>query len=453
MSIAAEIKQLTRLALPVSLGQLAIVGMTATDVLIAGWAGTEELAGMNLGVNTWNMIALFFMGIGFATQPLVARQYGAGKPLGVKHQLHQSIWLCLGLGVLCSISALLGVLGLGYIQFEPELMNIAQSYLLVMSLCGVPFIVLPALRGTLEGVSLTQPVMLVNFGAFLLNIPLDYVLVNGLYGFPKLGGVGCAWATVVVVYLMVFANLYFLKNHPRLIKQKLLSNFEAIDRVTAMRTFKLGFPIGLSIVVELSMFAGAGILNAKFGAVETAAHAVAITIASASFMFYMGLGQGVTIRASQMLGANNPEAARYSVKVGTVFNVALAAMIATLFVLLTEPLIRMASDDEAVIELGIVLLLFGAAFQIADSLQVAIVCALRAYNDTASPPKYQILSFWVFGVPLGVGLAFYEWIPGLGGAPGMWFAMTASLYLVAILLLFRLRSMIKAYEHDFEPTI
>ena len=67
MSAVAEIKQLVRLALPVSIGQLALVGMTATDVLIAGWAGTEELAGMNLGVNTWNMIAMFFMGIGLAT--------------------------------------------------------------------------------------------------------------------------------------------------------------------------------------------------------------------------------------------------------------------------------------------------------------------------------------------------------------------------------------------------
>jgi len=452
MSAVAEIKQLVRLALPVSIGQLALVGMTATDVLIAGWAGTEELAGMNLGVNTWNMIAMFFMGIGLATQPLVARHFGAKRSARVKHQLHQSIWLCLALGVLCSLSALLAVVGLGYIQFEPELMSIAQSYLLVISLCGIPFILLPALRGTLEGVSLTQPVMLVNFGKFLINIPLDYVLVNGLYGFPELGGVGCAWATVAVVYMMVFANLYFLKKHPKVAEQNLLSDFEPIDKATVLKTFKLGFPIGLSIIIELSMFAGAGIMIAKLGSIETAAHAVAITIASASFMFYMGLGQGVTIRASQMLGADDPDAARFSIKVGTILNVSLAAFIALMFVLFAEPLIRMASSDESVIELAIVLLLFGAAFQIADSLQVAIIYALRAYNDTASPPKYQVLSFWVFGVPLGVGLAFFDWWPGLEGAKGMWTAMTASLYLVSLLLWYRLWQMISNYQHEPEST-
>ncbi len=449
MNALTEIKQLVRLALPVSLAQLAIVGMTATDVLIAGWAGTQELAGMNLGVNTWNMIAMLFMGIGLATQPLVARQYGAKNHKGVKHQLHQSIWLCLFLGVLCTLSAVLGAYALSAIAFEPELLRIAQSYLLVISLCGIPFILLPALRGTLEGVSLTKPVMLLSFAAFLINIPLDYILVNGLYGLPKLGAVGCAWATVSVVYIMVGATLWLLKKHPQLVEQKVLSDFEPIDRATIWNTLKLGFPIGLSITIELSMFSGAGILIAKFGVIETAAHAVAITIASASFVFYMGLGQGVTIRASQRLGADDPEGARYSVKVGTGLNVFLSAIIAVLFVAFTEPLIRLASSDETVVELGITLLLFGAAFQIADSLQVAIICALRAYHDTVSPPKYQVFSFLLFGLPLGIGLSFFAWWPGLEGAKGMWVAMTASLYLIAILLFYRYLRMVNAYEHHY----
>jgi len=97
-----EIMALIKLALPVALTQLAVVGMTATDVLIAGHAGTIELAGMNLGANTWNMIILFFMGIGFATQPLVAARFGASDDAGVKHQMHQSIWLGLASGILAT---------------------------------------------------------------------------------------------------------------------------------------------------------------------------------------------------------------------------------------------------------------------------------------------------------------------------------------------------------------
>jgi len=95
-----EVKSLIKLAAPVSLAQMSLVGMSATDVLIAGQAGTIELAGMNLGVNTWNMVIMFFMGVGFATQPLVAKQFGANNDVGIKHQLHQSIWMCFALGLI-----------------------------------------------------------------------------------------------------------------------------------------------------------------------------------------------------------------------------------------------------------------------------------------------------------------------------------------------------------------
>ena len=449
MTVWSELKALVRLALPVSLAQLAIVGMSATDVLVAGWAGTEELAGMNLGVNTWNMIALFFMGIGFATQPLVARRFGAGQSQGVKQQLHQSTWLGLLCGIGCLVAVLAAVFALDLVAFDPTILRIAKDYLLVMSLGAIPFALLPALRGTLEGVSLTAPVMWVNAVAFLINIPLDIILVNGLYGAPKLGGVGCAWATVIVIYWMLLANFWMLKVHPKLAEQCLLREWHRPDWAAIGKTWQLGFPIGISIVVELSMFSGAGIMIAKFGAVETAAHAVAITVASASFMLYVGLGQGVTIRASQMLGAHQPDQAWYAVKVGTWFNVALACLFAGIYVVFAPQLVALASSDQAVVQLGVALLLFGAAFQLADCLQVAIICALRAYGDTVSPPQYQVMSFWVFGVPLGVGLAFWGWWPGLEGAKGMWFAMTASLYLVAILLFRRLLSMVKHYQHDY----
>ncbi len=437
-SAIKEVTSLVNLAAPVSLAQLSMVGMSATDVLIAGHAGTVELAGMNLGFNTWNMIILFFMGIGLATQPLVAKQFGAGSLSGVKHQLQQSIWLCLLLGCIAALIVWLGVWILSFIQFEAHMLSIARRFLMVMSLCAIPMCLMPALRGSLEGMSLTRVVFLVNFAAFLLNIPLDYILVNGLYGMPVLGGVGCAWATVVLVWLSFFAAVVILKRHKKVKQHALLTNFESPNYTTIRKTFGMGLPIGVSIIVELSMFSGAGMLIATLGVVEAGAHAVAITVASISFMLYMGLAQGVTIRASQFLGAGKPEAAWYTVKVGTVFNMSLAALICALFVFYTEPLIRLFSQDDKVVEVAVVLLYFGAAFQLVDCLQVAIVHALRAYHDTSSPPKYQLFAFWVVGLPLGVGLTFERWWPGLKDAKGMWFAMVVSLTLAGVLLLRRL---------------
>lgn len=434
----SEIRSLIKLAAPVSLAQLSLVGMSATDVLIAGHAGTVELAGMNLGANTWNMVILFFMGIGFATQPLVAKHFGAHNDLGIKHQLHQSIWMCLGLGFAAMLVVWLCALGLQKAPFDAQMLSIAVEFLFVISLCAIPMSLIPAVRGTLEGMSLTRVVFLVNFAAFLLNIPLDYILVNGLYGFPRLGGVGCAWATVFLMWSVFLISWLILKYHVHLQAKRLFYAFEKPDIAAIKRTLKMGVPIGVSIVIELSMFAGAGMLIAMFGVVQASAHAVAITVASMSFMLYTGLGQGVTIRASQLLGAKMPDEAWYTVKVGTALNVMVAAVICVVFIIFTEPLIRLFSSDPSVVPLAVVLLYFGAAFQLADSLQVAVICALRAYHDTSSPPKYQFVSFLVFGLPIGVGLAFWEWWPGLAGAKGLWFAMVVSLSMVGLLLLWRL---------------
>lgn len=433
-----EIVELVRLATPVSLAQLSLVGMSATDVLIAGQAGTVELAGMNLGVNTWNMVIFFFLGIGFSTQPLIAKRFGAQDHAGIKHQFHQSMWVCFALGTF----AMILVCGIAWVfqflSFEQDMLRIAQNYLYVVSLCAIPITLVPALRGTFEGMSLTRVVFLVNFVVFLLNIPFDYVLVHGLFGFPKFGAVGCAWATVILMWFSVVVFLSIMRFHKITRALGLTKQFEKPHRKTVGETLKLGLPIGFSIVVELSMFAGAGMLIALFGPVETAAHAVAITLASMSFMIYMGLAQGVTIRASQFLGAEKPEAAWVTVKVGTGFNLLIAALLSVFFILFAGPLVKLFISDTEVMQVAVVLLYFGAAFQVADCLQVAVIHALRAYHDTRSPPKYQVVAFLLIGMPIGYGLAFLGWWPGLEGAKGMWFAMVLSLFLVGILLTWRL---------------
>ena len=446
-----EIKSLLALAVPVSLAQLALVGMTATDVLVAGNASTADLAGMNLGANTWNMVALFFMGIGFATQPLIAKRFGANDEVGIKHQLHQSMWMCLVLGVIAMLCVGLIAWVIGFIDYQADMLAIAQGYLFAISLCAIPLVLIPAVRGVLEGMSQTRVVLWINFAAFLLNIPLDYILVNGLYGMPKLGGVGCAWATVILIWGMFLVTLLVLVWHKKVRDLRLLHDLQKPHRETIGKTFKLGFPIGLSIVIELSMFCGAGMLIAVFGATQASAHAVAITIASMSYMLYMGLGQGVTIRASQLLGAGKSAAAWYTIKAGISFNVFLSVCLCVLFVIFNNTLVSFFTQDSEVVQLAVVLLYFGAAFQIADSLQVAVVSALRAYHDTASPPKYQFFSFWVIGLPLGVGLAFYDWWPGLEEAKGLWFGMVASLFLVGVLLLRRLLARVHGETENHKP--
>ena len=435
----AEVSALIKLALPVSLAQLAIMGMAATDVVIAGRVSTTDLAGMTLGANTWNLISLFFMGISFATQPLIAKQFGAGNGSGLKKQFHQSIWMCLGLGAIAMFVVWLVAFLMRFSSYETGMLEVARNYLFVISLSALPIVMIGALRGTLEGMSLTKAVFYINLAAFLINIPLDYVLVNGLFGVPKLGGVGCALATTILVWAMFGVCISVLKYHQRLLSLELFKGFQGPNKSEIYKTVQLGLPIGVSIVIEMSLFAGSGIFIAKFGELEAGAHAVAITVASMSYMFYMGIGQGVTIRAAQLMGAGQRPEAWYVIKAGSYLNLILSILVCALFIFFTEPLVRLFSSDEKVIPLAVILLYYGAAFQIVDSLQVAAIFGLRAYQDTVSPPKYQFLAFWVFGLPLGVYLSFFNTNLGFTGAKGMWFAMIVSLFVVGVLLLRRLK--------------
>ena len=235
------------------------------------------------------------------------------------------------------------------------------------------------------------------------------------------------------------AYILLLLWHPALRKAKLLRQLQLPQRERLSNTFRLGLPIGFSIVIEMSMFSGVGILIATLGTTETAAHAIALSIASTSFMIYMGLGQGITIRASQHLGAENPAAARYAVGVGMRINLVLALLMSVIFLLSRDALVALFSDDPQVAALAVGLMLFAALFQLGDCLQITVLSALRAWHDTASPPRYQMIAFWGVGLPVGTWLGLFADWPALAGAPGFWLAMVLGLFIAAGLMLRRLQ--------------
>ena len=434
----SEIKSLSRLALPVALSQLAIMGMGITDVLLAGHAGTDELAGLSLGTNIWCVTILFFFGIGLITQALVGRYFGAEDTQALRQQIHQSMWLTLACGLLGALTILLAAEILLFSGFEPMMAARAHGYLQAIAWGAVPMTMLSALRGSLEAMNLTQSVFWINFAVFLLNIPLDYALIYGAWGFPKLGAVGCGWATAVLLWVGLFASAAMLQWHKKIRHLQVFKGFSMPDIAIILSTLKLGFPIGLSVLIEMSMFAGAGMLIAYFGPIAAGAHSIAISIASASFMIYLGFSAGVIIRASQQLGAKSYAGARYSVKVGTSFNLLLAFILSIVFWLFREPLVSLYTSDTAVIRLAAQLLLLGAAFQVVDCLQAATIAALRAYHDTVSAPKVQMFAYWLIGLPIAIGLGFYSELPGISGPHGFWVAMIISLTISGLLLLRRL---------------
>lgn len=432
-SVTVEAGHLTKLAVPVVLSQLALMGMGVTDIVVAGRSGTDQLAGMTLGNNLWNLVAYFFFGIGLAAQPLIGHAFGAGDRRGIRRQFQQAIYAAIFTGIICFLSALLMsqiLLNLGY---EKRLAQIGSSYLGVMAFGGMAMTLLPVLRSTLEAMSQTKVVTTTLLTAFLINIPLDYVLVIGYGPFPALGSVGCAYASVIVLWFVIVWLSLLLGSRSRNRHLRLMDRFNRPNIAIIKENLKLGLPIGFTVTIELGLFVTAALLIGYFGAVSTAAHSVAISAASVCYMFYMGLGQGVVIRASQLLGAGESSKAWFSIRLGIAMTGALATLMSLSIFFLRTHIPGLYSNDAEVIQLASVLLIWAAIFQIGDSLQCVGMYGLRAYKDTLTPLRYQLVSFWVIGFPIGYLLATREASP-LYGPEGYWVGMCSGLILSALLI-------------------
>ena len=196
---------LLRLAGPLMLGQLAVVGMTVTDIYMAGQVSADTLAALQLGGSIWAMINLLVIGIMIGNSPIIGNFWGAGQPERVRFQFQQGLWLSIPMSIAVCGAILLGVLLLGSLDISPEVYRIARGYLLPYVITGFMFPAFFAFRSTFEGVGDIRPVMVFNGMAFFLNGILDYILVFGKLGFPAMGGIGAAWATTVVMTFLLIA--------------------------------------------------------------------------------------------------------------------------------------------------------------------------------------------------------------------------------------------------------
>lgn len=443
----AEARALIRLATPMALSQLVLMGMGLTDVIVAGRASTIDLAGMTLGGNAGAIVIYTCFGVGMAAAPLVSRFYAAKDFAGMTKQIQQVVWTCALAGFVCFLSMLLLSFFIGRGNFEPGIQEIATSYIAVMSLSGFAVCMIGGLRSSLESIEWTVPVLVINCLGFLINIPLDIIFVNGYFGLPKLGGVGCAISTVTIQTAIMISFFFLLTKATKKRQENLFENFDPPIKKEIFKILKLGAPIGLSMLIELGFFCGAGVLIVYFGAVTASAHAVAISVASATYMIYYGISQAITIRASHHLGLDRHQAAATACYTGIQITLSIAVCFTIAFILFRQELVGLFSQDPAVIKMAASLLILSGLFQLADATQITALCGLRAYLDTRSPLIAQFIAFWIIAFPLGIYLSRSARFPALNGAHGFWLAMCFGLGLAAIILMWMLFRKIRAHSN------
>jgi MATE family multidrug resistance protein len=436
--LRTELRSLLALAAPIMIAQLANTAMGFVDTLMAGRVSPRDLAAVALGNSLWVPVYLLMTGVLLATTPKVALRFGGGLHHEIGPLVRQACWLALLIGCGCGLLLWHAQVVLEVMNVEPKLIEPSMGYLRAVA-CGFPAAALyNVLRCYSDGLGHTRPSMMLGLFGLLINIPANYIFIYGKLGVPTMGGVGCGWATAIVMWSMLLGILWWVKWAPYYQQSQVFSRFDWPQWAVLKRLLSVGMPIGVSIFAEASIFSVIALLIGAMGATVVAGHQIALNFSSMIFMIPFALGMAVTVRVGQALGRNEPREARYAAGVGMLVALAYACVSASSMLLGREYIARIYTNDMAVIAIASSLIIFSALFQFSDAIQVTAAGALRGYQDTRVTMLLTLFAYWGIGLPVGYSLGLTDlWGPA-SGPRGLWQGLIVGLTCAAIMLGIRL---------------
>ena len=415
---------------------------------MVGQLGTAELAAVSLG-NSFIFIAMS-LGIGFSTAitPLVAEADGAGDKAAGKSALKHGLFLCTILGItLFGIILLLKPL-MYHMDQPEEVVVLAMPYLDLVAFSLVPLVMFQAFKQFSEGLSQTKYPMYATIIANIINIIINYLLIFGAFGFPKLGIIGAAIGTLASRFIMLIYIWYLLKIKPQFHDYVTGFNFRDLGSRVISKIINLGFPSALQMFFEVMIFTVAIWLSGVLGKNPQAANQIALNLSSMSFMFGMGLGVAAMIRVGNQKGLKNYVDLRRIARSIFLLTLILQIGFAIFFLLgrhwlptlyLDEGDITNMADNTEVILIAAQLLLISAFFQISDGLQVVILGALRGLQDVKVPTFITFIAYWIVGFPICYYLGLHSPLKSMG----IWIGLLSGLTASAIMLYIRFNYMTK----------
>ncbi len=429
-----QARSILRLGGPLVVNYLAVAGMGLADTIMSGRLGAESLAAVAVGSNAWMLFFSACLGILMALSPIIARLYGAGEMRKVGRYTRHGMYLGFGLGLLILLFGRpFAETFMTTIGIDPGFRDLTVDYVRAL-LFGAPgILIFIALRFTTEGIGYTRPIMFTSVFSLICNVFLNYVLMFGHFGAPALGVEGCAYASAITMWIVMFALAGYMMLSPRLRLLKVFTRIGQFRPALFREILWLGIPISITITAEIGLFSAVSILVGTRGVEITAAHQIALSYASAMFMIPLALSSATTVQVGHMLGADRALAARRAGLVGIGLCASFMAISALVLVLFRDTIITFYTDDPVVTGIAVSLMLVAAIFQITDGIQIGAAATLRAYKDTRFPMAINIFAFWVIAFPLAYLAAITYELP----AYQIWVAFIAGLGVAAVLLTWR----------------
>jgi multidrug resistance protein, MATE family len=433
-----EILATLRLAVPLVFTQLAMIGINTTDIVMMGWLGPQELAAGALGMNIFIPLFLFGLGIATVVAPMTAQALGGRDFRGVRRTVRQGFWLTLLFGALFTAAIWNGRHLLLATGQDPVIATLSQDYLQAVAWGLVPSLWFVVLRCFVTAHSRPRSVLVITLAAVAANAVGNYGLMFGNFGLPRWELTGAGVTSSVVSALMFLALLGYVQSDRQFRRYRILGRFWRADWPRFFELFRVGVPIGLTIVAEAGLFSAAAFIMGLISTAALAAHAIALQCIAVAFMVPLGLGQAAVVRVGLASGAGDREGVRRAGWSALVTGMLFMSCSALAFWFAGPHLVGLFLDPAApenaeAIELAVAFLLIGALFQLADGGQVIGVHVLRGLKDTAVPMWLAIGGYWAIGFVASLVLAFPL---GLGGR-GVWIGLALGLAIVAVALNWR----------------
>ncbi|MEX0350237.1 MAG: MATE family efflux transporter [Paracoccaceae bacterium] len=436
MTYGGHARAIAILGLPLIGGHLAQFAIGLTDTVMLGWYGVEALAAVTLGGSYFFVLFLLGAGFAMAVMPMVATAAAEDDETSIRRCTRMGLWL----SILFFVAAM-PLLWWSYpilllMGQEPAVAETASTYLRVAGWGLLPALLVMVMKSYLAALERTQIVFWITIAAAVTNGLTNYALIFGNWGAPQMGVTGAAIASVVTqMVALVAVVIYAVRVLP---EHALFRRFWRPDWEMFARVFRLGVPIGLTMLSEVTMFASSAVMMGWLGAIPLAAHGIALQLASATFMVHLGLSNAATIRAGNAYGRKDRAHLARGALVVTIMSLAISAVAVTLFLVFPEQLISlfMESDDPhrgQILLIGTGLLAVAALFQTVDGAQVIALGVLRGVQDTTGPMVIAALSYWLVGIPASYVLGFQM---GWGGV-GVWSGLVLGLACAAVLLMAR----------------
>ncbi|MBA4177817.1 MAG: MATE family efflux transporter [Leptothrix sp. (in: Bacteria)] len=437
---ADSARRIAPLAWPVLVGQLSVLAFGTIDTLFVARASAADLAALAVGSAAYITVFIGFMGVVLALAPIVGQLHGAGRSSEAGRQVHQAVWIALALSLLGSTLLVFPQPFLALAHAGPEVAGKVRGYLLALAFSLPASLLFTVYRGFNVAVSRPKAVMVLQLAGLVLKVPLSWALVFGVpaIGVPALGVTGCGIATCIAMWSQVLAAAALVRRDPFYTRFKLLGRgLHRPQRAPVLAQLRLGVPMGLSILVEVTGFAFMAFFIARLGTTPVAGHQIVVNLVSMLFMVPLALANATGTLVAQRIGAGDaPDARRlgwHDLQLGT----ALATVMGVAMFALREPMLRLYTHDAAVLAAALPLVAWLVLFHVADAVQTIAAFVLRAYKIVTLPVLIYVAALWGVGLVGGYQLAFD--VPGavpasLQGAPGYWFAATCGLVLAGVAL-------------------